>query len=166
MLLGFRTVARIAGADGAEHRALELLGALDAVGVARGLPRLRIASLADQVRLHSHRFRSETCRELCVRIDTLLAAATPQHGRLWQRSAALLRDVAHGHAAIAAREWRRALEPLTRAEALARELKLGRLHIECSGLLALALDRCGEKSLGRLREPPTWPARTGCCASR
>ena len=152
VLLGFRTVARIAGADGAEHRALELLGALDAVGVARGLPRLRIASLADQVRLHSHRFRSETCRDLCVRIDTLLAAATPQHGRLWQRSALLLRDVAHGHAAIAAREWRRALEPLTRAEALARELKLGRLHIELSGLLALALDRCGEKSLGRLRE--------------
>jgi LuxR family transcriptional regulator, maltose regulon positive regulatory protein len=152
VLLGFRSMARIAGADGSEHRALELLGALDAVGVARGLPRLRIASLADQVRLHSHRFRSETCRALCERIDTLLADAAPQHGRLWHRNAVLLRDVAQGHAAIAAREWRRAVEPLARGEALARELKLGRLHIELTGLLALALDRCGEKSLGRLRE--------------
>jgi LuxR family maltose regulon positive regulatory protein len=71
---------------------------------------------------------------------------------LWQRSAALLRDAAQGHAAIAAREWRRAVEPLTRGEALARELKMGRLRIELAGLLALALDRCGEKSLGRLRE--------------
>ncbi|HSW26256.1 MAG TPA: AAA family ATPase, partial [Burkholderiaceae bacterium] len=53
VLLGFRTIARIASAEGAENRALELLGALDAVGVARRLPRLRIASLADQVRLHA-----------------------------------------------------------------------------------------------------------------
>ncbi|HSW27720.1 MAG TPA: AAA family ATPase, partial [Burkholderiaceae bacterium] len=53
VLLGYRTMARSAAAEGAEHRALELLGALDAVGVARRLPRLRIASLADQVRLHA-----------------------------------------------------------------------------------------------------------------
>jgi LuxR family maltose regulon positive regulatory protein len=152
LLLGFRTLARIAGADGSEHRALELLGALDAVGIARRLPRLRIASLADQVRLHSHRFRAEACRNLCERIDALLTDAAPQHGPLWHRSAALLRDVAQGHAAIAAREWRRAIEPLTRGEALARELKLGRLQLELTGLLALSLDRCGEKSLGRLRE--------------
>jgi len=152
VLLGFRTLARIAGADGSEHRALELLGALEAVGIARGLPRLRIASLADQVRLHARRFRAEACRDLCMRIDALLAEAAPRHGRLWHRNAALLRDLAQGHAAIAAREWRQAIGPLTRGEALARELKLGRQQIELTGLLALALDRCGEKSLGRLRE--------------
>jgi LuxR family maltose regulon positive regulatory protein len=152
VLLGFRTMARIAAAEGAEHRAVDLLGALEAVGIARRLPRLRVASLSDQVRLHSHRFRPETCRDLCGQIDALLAdPATPQ-GRLWQRSAALLRDVAQGHAAIAAREWRRAIEPLTRGEARAREIKQGRLRIELMGLLALALDRCGEKSLGLLRE--------------
>ena len=152
VMLGFRTMARMAGAEGAEHRAVELLGALDAVGIARHLPRLRITSLSDQVRLHSHRFRAETCRDLCRQIDALLAdPATPQ-GRLWQRTAVLLQDVAQGHSAIAAQEWRRAIEPLTRGEARARELKLGRLRIELMGLLALALDRCGEKSLGLLRE--------------
>jgi LuxR family transcriptional regulator, maltose regulon positive regulatory protein len=34
----------------------------------------------------------------------------------------------------------------------AQELKQGRLHIELLGLRAFVLDRCGEKSLGLLRE--------------
>jgi LuxR family maltose regulon positive regulatory protein len=152
VMLGFRTMARIAGSEGAEHRAVELLGALDAVGIARRLPRLRIASLSDQVRLHSHRFRPETCRGLCMQIDAMLADPAAPQGRLWRRNAQLLQLVAQGHAVIAAQEWRRAIEPLTRAEAWAREVKLGRLRIELMGLLALALDRCGEKSLGLLRE--------------
>jgi LuxR family maltose regulon positive regulatory protein len=152
VLLGYRTLARIAAAEGAENRALELLGAMHAVGVARRLPRLCIASLADQVRLHARRFRPETCRELCTRIDALLGDPGVPQGRLWLRSVEVLREVAHGHAAVAAQEWRRAIEPLTRADALAQELKLGRLHIELLGLRALVLDRCGEKSLGLLRE--------------
>ncbi len=152
VLLGFRTVARIAGAEGAENRALELLAALEAVGVSRRLPRLRLASLVDQVRLHAHRFRADTCRGLCDRIDVLMADPTLPQGRLWQRQAAVLRDVAHAQAAIAARDWRGAIGPLKRGEALARELRLGRLKIELTGLLALALDRCGERSVGLLRE--------------
>ena len=152
VLLGFRTMARIASAEGAEHRALELLGALDAVGVARRLPRLRIASLADQVRLHARRFRAETCRELCVQIDALLAAPETPQGPLWRRSVVLLRELAQGYAAIAAQDWRRAAESLARAEAGAQDYKQGRLHIEMLGLRAWVLDRCGEKSLPLLRE--------------
>ena len=64
----------------------------------------------------------------------------------------MLRELAFGHAAIAAQDWRRALEPLARADALAQELKQGRLHIELLGLRAFVLDRRGEKSLGLLRE--------------
>jgi len=152
VLLGFQTMARIADLEGAEHRALELLGALEAVGVARQLPRLRIASFAEQVRLHARRFRAETCRDLCARIDALLADEELPRGRLWRRSVALLRDVALGHTAIAAREWRSAAEPLARADAVAQTLKLGRLHIELVGLRAFVLDRCGEKTTGLLRE--------------
>jgi LuxR family maltose regulon positive regulatory protein len=152
VLLGFRTIARIASAEGAEHRALELLGALDAVGVARRLPRLRIASMVDQVRLHARRFRPETCRDLCARIDKLLAEpATPQ-GPLWRRSVAVLREVAQSYAAIAAQEWRRAADALAQADARAQGLKQGRLHLELLGLRAYALDRCGERSLPLLRE--------------
>ena len=152
VLLGYRTLARAAAAEGAEHRALELLGALHAVGVARRLPRLCIVSLAEQVRLHARRFRPQTCQELCRQIDALLAEPRCPTGPLWRRSVEGLRELASGNAAIAAQEWRRALEPLARADAVAQRLRQGRVHIELLGLRAVALDHCGEKSLELLRE--------------
>jgi LuxR family maltose regulon positive regulatory protein len=161
VLLAFRTMARIAAAEGAEHRALELLGALDAVGLARRLPRLRVVSLAEQVRLHARRFRPETCRDLCERIDALLATPDAPQGALWRRGVGLVRDVARGHAAIAAQDWRHAAEALARADAQAQRVKLGRLHIELLGLRAFVLDRCGEKSLPLLREAADLAATYG-----
>ena len=152
VLLGYRTIARIAIAAGAEHRAAELLSALDAVGSARRLPRLRVASLVDQVRMHARRFRPETCRDLCAQIDTLVADPHLPQGPLWQRSVRLLQDLAHGYAAVAAQDWRRALEPLARADTVARQIRQVRLHIEVLGLRAYALDRCGERSEDLLRE--------------
>jgi len=146
VLLGYRTVARAAAAQGAENRALELLGAMHAVGVSRRLPRLCIASLADQVRLHARRYRPETCRELCAGIDALLAEPSMPAGPMWRRSVELLREMALGHAAIAAQDWRQALEPLGRAAAMAQRVRQGRLHIELLGLRAYALDRCGERA--------------------
>jgi len=161
VLLGYRTMARIAAAEGAEHRAMELLGAMDAVGVARRLPRLRIASLAERVRLHARRFRAETCRELCAQIDAQLAEPAAPQGRLWRRNVMLLREVALAYAAIAAQDWRPAAEALARADAMAQGVKLGRLHIELLGLRAWALDRCGEKSHALLREAADLAATYG-----
>ena len=152
VLLAFRSMARIATAAQNEHRALELMGALDAVGMARRMPRLRIASLGEQVRLHARRFRSETCRDLCRQIDVVLAEpATPQ-GPLWQRSVAGLRLLAQGYAAIAAQDWRAAIQPLAQAEAVALQTRQGRVRIEALGLRAYVLDRCGERSQPLLRE--------------
>jgi LuxR family maltose regulon positive regulatory protein len=153
VFLGFRTMARIASAAGQEARALELLAAMDAVGKARRLSRLHIASLAEQVRLHARRFRAETCRDLLRRIAHGLEDQATPRGPLWQRSVEPLHALAAGQAAIAAQDWRGALEPLERAGALAQGIHQGRLHIEVMGLRALALDRCGEKSaLPLLRE--------------
>ncbi|MEJ8827340.1 LuxR C-terminal-related transcriptional regulator [Variovorax humicola] len=152
LLLAYRTMARMAAAEGAEHRALELLEALDAVGAVRRLPRLRIASLTEQVRMHAGRYRSQSCRELCERIDALCRDDALSQGRLWRRNVDVLREVALSYAAIAAKDWRLALEPLKRADAMARVLKQGRLRIELLGLHAFALDQCGEDSHGRLRE--------------
>lgn len=152
LLLAYRTMARMAAAEGAEHRALELLEAMDAVGAARRLPRLRIASLAEQVRMHAGRYRSQSCRELCERIDLLCREEGEGKGPLWRRYVDVLRELAQGYAAIAAKDWRRALVPLARADDMARSLKQGRLRIELLGLHAFALDQCGEESHGRLRE--------------
>jgi LuxR family maltose regulon positive regulatory protein len=151
-LLAYRTLARIAISQGEDHRAQELLTAMHAVGVARHLPRLRVASLLDQVRMHARRFRADTCRALCGQIDTLLAEPGLPEGALWRRSVDVLRDLAHGHAAIAAQDWRAGLEPLARAAAAAQKIQQTRLLIEIQALRAYALDRCGEKAQGTLRE--------------
>jgi len=161
VLLGYRTMARIASAEGAEHRAQELLGALDAVGVARRLPRLCVASRVDQVRLHARRFRAEACRDLAAQIDALLAAPGAPQGRLWRGNVMLLRDLAIAYSAIAAQDWRRAADVLERADHGALAARLGRLHIEMLGLRAWVLDRCGEKSLGLLREAADLAATYG-----
>jgi LuxR family maltose regulon positive regulatory protein len=152
VLLGYRTLVRVAVAEPAEQRALELLSALDAVGLARRLPRLRIVSLCEQVRLHARRFRAQTCRELCARLDALHGEHAHSHGPLWQRSIEPLRELAHAYLAISERQWRAALAPLERADAVARQVNQGRLHIELLGLRALALDRCGERVDALLRE--------------
>jgi LuxR family maltose regulon positive regulatory protein len=151
-LLSYRTAARIAAAAGAEHRALELLEGMHAVGVARRLPRLQVASLADQVRVHARRFRSETCQALVARIDALLAGDALPTGPLWRRSVELLQHMAHAYAAIAAQRWKAALDPLAQAGALADRMAMARVKIEVMALRALALDKSGERAVGVLKE--------------
>jgi LuxR family transcriptional regulator, maltose regulon positive regulatory protein len=144
VLLGFRTLARIAVAAGNEQQALALLGALDAVGAARELPRLRIASLAEQIRLHTRQYRASTCNELWLRLEALHDAHG--HGELWSRSVAGMRLRARADVAIAARDWPGALVPLKGAEALAGQLHLQRERIELMALRAWVMDRCGERT--------------------
>jgi LuxR family maltose regulon positive regulatory protein len=152
VLLGYRTAARIAVAQGAEHRALALLEALHAVGVNRSLPRLCVASLTDQVRMNAQRFRPETCHALCERIDAILARDDVSTGPLWRRQVELMRTLARAHAAIAAQDWRAAMTPLELASRLAMRLKMGRLLIESMGLRAFSLHRLGEDGAPLLRE--------------
>jgi len=152
VLLGYRTAARVAMAEGAEHRALALLEALYAVGASRDLPRLCVASLADQIRMNARRFRPETCRALCEQIDAILARPDLPAGPLWRRLAESQQAIAHAHAAIAAQDWRAALIPLELAGRLATRLNLGRLRLEAMGLRAFARHRLGEDSSGLLRE--------------
>jgi LuxR family maltose regulon positive regulatory protein len=151
-MLGYRTAARVAAAEGAEHRAFELLDTMHAVGLNRGLPRMCVASLSDQVRMHARRFRPETSRALCARIDALLASDEVPKGRLWRRSADWLQHLAHANAAIAAQDWRQALAALDRTAALVQSMQYGRVRIEVMALRAYALDQIGEKSLPLLRE--------------
>jgi LuxR family transcriptional regulator, maltose regulon positive regulatory protein len=152
VLLGYRTVARIAGARGQEHRAIALLEALYAVGVDRNLPRLCIASLADQVRMHAQRNRRETCAALCERLDAILKRTDVPQGPLWRRQVELLQAMAHANAAIAAQDWRAALAPLELSGRLATAMKMGRMQIEALALRAYTLHRLGEDSASMLHE--------------
>ena len=159
LLLAYRTAARVAISEGAEHRALELLSGLDAAAATRRLPRLRIAGLVEQIRLHARSYRASTCRDLCIQIDDQIRKSEDDaggegsaRGPVWRLSVQALRDQALAYAAIAAQDWRGAREALARADAYAIQAKFGRLHIELLGLRALVLARCGEESQHVLQE--------------
>ncbi|KVN64451.1 LuxR family transcriptional regulator [Burkholderia ubonensis] len=152
VLLGYCTAARIALLRGLEHRAIDLLEALDAMGVARRLPRLSVASLAEQVRIHAARYREATCHALVERIDAIAAAEFPAHGPLWRRPVVLLQASAHAGAALAARRWEDACAALDEAAALAREMNVGRARIEIMALGAFALEQSGQDGRARLVE--------------
>lgn len=151
-LLAYRTAARIAGAQGAEHRALDLLETLFAIGAARHMPRLCVVSLAEQARMHAGRFRSETCRALAQRIDEIVAVEEASQGPVWRRMVELQQATAHANAAIAARDWRGARAALERAAPVADGLKLGRAGIENLALRAFVLDRNSEQGRDLMRE--------------
>ncbi|MGZ2744871.1 LuxR C-terminal-related transcriptional regulator [Burkholderia stagnalis] len=152
VLLGYCTAARIALLRGVEHRALDLLEALDAMGVARRLPRLSVASLAEQVRIHAARYREATCHALVERIDAIAAAEFPAHGPLWRRPVVLLQATAHAGAALAARRWDDAGAALDEAAVLAREMSVGRARIEIMALKAFALEQSGRDGRALLVE--------------
>lgn len=141
LLLAYRTLASIEISRKNEHRALELLEEIHAVATLRDLPRIRIASLGDQVRLHAHHFHAQTCHDLCMRIDAELAAAMPRHGPIWMRMVQGPSKLAWAYAAIAAHDWDAALEQITLAEQMSRATRIGRLRIETMALKAFILHR-------------------------
>jgi LuxR family transcriptional regulator, maltose regulon positive regulatory protein len=157
LLLAYQISARVALTEGSEHLALDLLGGLDAIGTARGLLRLRLASLLEQVRLHARSYRAQTCSELLTQMNTLLKPALaddrqPSRGPIWRRDIEALHDLTQVYVAIAAKDWNDALAPLSRVDEYARRMGMSRLHIELLGLRALALARCGQDAHRLMRE--------------
>lgn len=152
VILAYRTLARIAAADGVEHRAVDLLGTLDAIGAERNMPRLRVASLTEQIRLHSGRFRSATCRTLVDQLDRMVAKHAVPDAHITRRDLFLHRDISHAYAAIAAQDWRAAGHALIRAQVVAEEMRLGAVRVDVMTLRAFVLDRIEEPAPALLRE--------------
>jgi LuxR family maltose regulon positive regulatory protein len=111
--------------------------------VGRRLPRLCVASLAEQVRLHAGRYRTQTCDALVQRIDEIVVRESPRHGPLWHRPVAMLQALSRAHALVAARRWPESLEALAVALEQANAMKLGRYRIEIMVLQAYGLEQTG-----------------------
>nr|WP_240763719.1 LuxR C-terminal-related transcriptional regulator [Paraburkholderia silviterrae] len=152
VILAWRTAARIAAARGAEHRALDLLESLHALGVTRRLPRLSMASLAEQVRLHANCYRLQTCEALMQRINELVLNETAPERPLWRRQILLLQALAQACAAIAARRWQQALDALGEAAQLADAMKRRCDGIAIMALRAYALEQTGASGRALLIE--------------
>ncbi|WP_259460763.1 LuxR C-terminal-related transcriptional regulator [Paraburkholderia sp. BL23I1N1] len=152
VILAYRTAARIAVAAGMEHRAVDLLGTLDAIGAMREMPRLRVASLTEQIRLHSGRFRSATCQTLVRQLDRIVARHAVSDAPVTHRTLVLHQEISHAYAAIAAQDWRTAGHALSRAQRGAEEISLGAARVDIMTLRAFVLDRAGESATALLRE--------------
>ncbi|CAB3810003.1 HTH-type transcriptional regulator MalT [Paraburkholderia caffeinitolerans] len=154
VMLAWRTAARVAVARGAEHRALDLLESLHALGVTRRLPRLSMASLAEQVRMHANCYRVQTCEALVQRIDELARADADAASQrpLWRRHVLLMQAHAQASAAIAARRWQPALDALNEAAQLADAMKRRCDGIEIMALRAYVLEQTGAEGRALLLE--------------
>lgn len=73
IILAYWSLAGLALLQGDEPRALQALETLYELGVRRGLPRVMLASLGEQVRLHAVRERTETAGEVLQQLDALRA---------------------------------------------------------------------------------------------
>jgi LuxR family maltose regulon positive regulatory protein len=81
VLAAYRTLAAIAASQGDERRALDLLRNLRGLGDARRMPRLRMVSFAEEIRMHATRSRAETASALLTQLEALAPTfAEPDYG--------------------------------------------------------------------------------------
>ena len=126
VLHAYRTLARIAMSRGDDRHALEVLDNLMALGKTRRMPRLMLTSLAEQIRIHALRSRTETVTRLAAELGQMAVQFTDDDHRpllpLYQLAAA----IANGYAAVGERDLESAEEHLKSADAVATRLHRGR----------------------------------------
>jgi LuxR family transcriptional regulator, maltose regulon positive regulatory protein len=142
--MGYVTSARVAALVGNEQRALDLLDSLFALGEARGLPRLCIASLVERMRLHVLRGRADLCNVVERRLDTIAGEFLGRAPDLLVPIVELQAGLARAYALVARRDWTGALGRLNELAPAAERLRRGRDGIQIYLLRALAANRCGK----------------------
>jgi LuxR family maltose regulon positive regulatory protein len=155
LMSAYLTMARIAEHEGRQDKALSLLEALRAMGVARNMPRLQASAQCELVRLHARAGRADTAnllsRQLVAMCDAQRRSSLPQTLLPWLM---LHVELARAHALMALSEHERlpqALQALEAASSLARALNLGREAIEARLLKAKALQRSCAPEADQLR---------------
>jgi len=150
--MGYVAAARLATAEGLEPRAWDLLEYLYAVGEARSLPRLCLASLGEQIRMQSLRSHRDACSDLAVRLQTLLDETPNCPGEVLLPLLRVQVSVAHAYVAAVEEDWPGVLEALKPAGPIALKLRRGQDSLRIKLLSALALKRTGQNGEDLLRE--------------
>lgn len=152
IIIGFVIAARVATLRGLERRAFDLLENLYALGTVRGLPRLCVASLTEQIRMHALRSHGEVCSTLIGRLD---GVTTPQAYERWDILGPLVEvqvGLARAYFNVVRHDWRQVLSDLKAIDPIAKRLRRVRDRIQIALLLALAMKRCGEDGATMLNE--------------
>lgn len=152
ILMGYLCAARSATKEGLERRAFSQLEGLYALGEARGLPRLCVSSLAEQVRMHAFHGHAQACAALIARLEAFATPAALGRLGLLEPLVRLQNGLARAYGAVASQAWRRALAELSEAKQIAEQLRRGRDLVQISLLQAMALTHCEEESLALFNE--------------
>jgi LuxR family maltose regulon positive regulatory protein len=152
LIAAYLVAARLATLGLEERRAYGLLEELCALGEARCMPRLCIASLAELVRLHAVRGRAETSATLLARLEAVFVSFPRAERSVLGGLMRLQRDIARAYVAIARRDFPQALAILSDAGTLADDLRRGRDAITIKLLRALALRATGEDAEALIEE--------------
>ena len=150
--MGYIAAARLATAEGLEPRAWDLLEYLYAVGEARELPRLCVASLGEQIRMQSLRSHREACADLGVRLQTLLDETPNCPGEVLLPLLRVQIGITHAYLAAVEEDWPGVLDALEPAGPIALKLRRGQDDLRIKLLTALALKRTGRNGEDLLRE--------------
>jgi LuxR family maltose regulon positive regulatory protein len=148
ILLAYRTLADAALDQGDERRALHVLENLEAFARRRDLPRLVAQALAERIRLHCHRFRLETARELLPRLEALAPRFAEVDFQPFEALYRLQLALAQCQLALATGQESEAEEALVRAETLAQELSRGRERLMAMALRSVLAAARGQQEPG------------------
>jgi LuxR family maltose regulon positive regulatory protein len=140
---GYLTAARLAAAAGAQSKAHDLIEQLRAIGDARGLPRLCVASLGEEIRMLALRHQDKACQARMGSLERL----EEQHGACWgilQRLVTVQIGIARAYAAIVSSHWESVSPVLEIVDPLVKRLRRVRDAIQVQLLRSLAGQQRGE----------------------
>ena len=146
ILLAYRTLASLGLAEANERRALDVLDNLRLLGESRGVPRLILHSIAEQVRIHALRAHHETVDSLLVTLDGLAPNFAHRDYAIYEPQYRMHVAVAKAHAALARHDLDATDRNLKLADALAASLHRGRDALVVKVLRAVAADQRGSTS--------------------
>lgn len=152
IIMGHVTAAKLAISEGLDVRAWDLLEHLYAIAESRGLPRLGVVSLVEQIRMHAIRSHREMCAELLHRLEALLEK---ENANLQGVNSPLIRLrvlMARAYVAAVNEGWRDVLEIFEEAGMLAAELRRGREGVQIKLLRAFAHKQLGQDGSSLLHE--------------
>ncbi len=143
ILHAYRTLARVALAQGDERRALAALENLRTGAEARSMPRLTAASLADEVRIHAHADRPETATAALRHLEAMRPTFKRREYALLLPHYELAVALARTYRALASFDWAAAEQALVQAETFATRLQRDRERIQVMTLRAVVADARG-----------------------
>lgn len=148
---GYLTAARLAAQAGAQSKAHDLIEQLRAIGDSRGLPRLCVASLAEEVRMLSLHQQDRSCQARMGALERV----EQQHAGSWgilQPLVTVQIGIARAYAAMVSSRWDSVSPVLEAVDPLAKRIRRVREAIQVQLLRALAGRQQGEDGAEMIAE--------------